>query len=54
MDIVRALQPYWAIRTFAGGMILAGMTLWVWNLWKTATTPRPYDFRVDLVDSKEG
>jgi cbb3-type cytochrome oxidase subunit 1 len=50
-EIVRALTPYWAIRTFSGGMILAGMGLWALNLWKTATTPKPYDFRVDLVDA---
>jgi cytochrome c oxidase cbb3-type subunit 1 len=54
MDIVRTLKPYWAVRTFAGGMILTGMGLWALNLWKTATTSKPYDYRVDLVDSKEG
>jgi cbb3-type cytochrome oxidase subunit 1 len=54
MDIVRMLQPYWAVRTFAGAMIVTGLSLWVFNLWKTATTPKPYDFRVDLVESKEG
>jgi cytochrome c oxidase cbb3-type subunit 1 len=49
-DIVDALVPYWWIRTFAGAMILSGMGLWAWNLWKTATTPKPYDHRVDLVE----
>ena len=40
----------WAVRTFAGMMILTGQLLWVWNLWLTARTPKPYDYRVDLVE----
>jgi cbb3-type cytochrome oxidase subunit 1 len=54
MDIVRALKPYWAVRTFSGAMILTGVGLWALNLWKTATTPKPYDYRVDLVDAQGG
>jgi cbb3-type cytochrome oxidase subunit 1 len=50
MDMVRALSPFWAVRTFAGLMILTGQLLWVWNLWMTARTPKPYDYRVDLVE----
>jgi cytochrome c oxidase cbb3-type subunit 1 len=50
IDIVNAMKPYWGVRTFAGGMILLGQVLWTWNLWKTARTPKPYDYRVDLVD----
>jgi cytochrome c oxidase cbb3-type subunit 1 len=50
MDMVRALAPFWAVRTFAGGMIILGMLLFIWNLWMTARTPKPYDYRVDLVD----
>ncbi len=50
MDMVRALSPFWAIRTFAGGMILLAQLLFAFNLWKTARTPKPYDYRVDLVD----
>ena len=53
MDIVRSLEPFWWVRTGAGGMILAGQVLWAWNLWKTATTPKPYDYRVDLVDASQ-
>jgi cytochrome c oxidase cbb3-type subunit 1 len=49
MDIVRAMTPFWGVRTFAGGMILAGQVCWAWNLYKTAVTPKPYDYRVDLV-----
>ena len=41
---------FWAIFS-AGGMILAGQILWAWNLWKTARTPKPYDYRADLVDT---
>jgi hypothetical protein len=35
-------------------MILTGMVLWVFNLYMTWRGGRPYDYRVDLVDSKEG
>ncbi|MCG3134191.1 MAG: Cytochrome c oxidase subunit 1, bacteroid [Planctomycetes bacterium] len=51
MDIVRAMYPFWLLRTIAGGMILAGQILFFWNLWKTARTPKPYDHRWDLVDA---
>lgn len=54
IEIVDMLRPYWAVRTFAGAMIVTGLALWIWNLWKTARTAKPYDYRVDLVDSKEG
>lgn len=49
MDIVDALGPFWQVRTFSGGMILLGQVLFAWNLWITARTPKPYDYRVDLV-----
>lgn len=52
MDIVRAMHPFWLVRTFAGGMILAGTAMWMWNLWMTARTPKAYDYRVDLVDAE--
>jgi cytochrome c oxidase cbb3-type subunit 1 len=52
MDIVRALLPFWGVRTFAGGMILTGQFIWAWNLYKTAVTPKPYDYRVDIVDAE--
>ncbi len=49
MEIVRAMHGFWAVRTFAGAMILAGQLCFAWNLWKTWTGPkRPYDYRVDL------
>lgn len=48
MDIVRSLHGFWAVRTFAGGMILLGQILFVYNLYKTARGGRPYDYRVDL------
>jgi cytochrome c oxidase cbb3-type subunit 1 len=50
MDMVRALFPFWAVRSFAGGMIVLGQCLWVWNLWQTARREKPYDYRVDLVE----
>jgi cytochrome c oxidase cbb3-type subunit 1 len=52
IEIVRAMVPYWGVRTFAGGMILVGQLLWSWNLWKTARTPKPYDYRVDLIEGE--
>lgn len=51
MDIVRALEPYWWVRTGAGAMIVLGHSLFVWNLWMTARTRKPYDYRVDLADA---
>jgi cytochrome c oxidase cbb3-type subunit I len=52
LDIVRALSPYWGVRTFAGGMIVFGQLLFAWNLYKTAVTKKPYDYRVDLVGAQ--
>ena len=52
IDIVDALKPYWQVRTFAGGMILLGTLLFAWNLFKTAITPKPYDYRVDIVPAE--
>ena len=49
MDIVNAMKPFWWVRSFAGGMILAGNLIFAWNLWKTATTPKAYDWRRDVV-----
>ena len=50
MDIVEALKPFWGVRTFAGGMILIGQLMFAYNLYRTATGNKPYDYRVDLVD----
>jgi len=49
MQIVEASKPYWQVRTFAGVMIILGQVCWAWNLWMTARTPKPYDYRWDLV-----
>ncbi len=49
MDIVRTLVPFWGVRTFAGTMVVVGQLLFAWNLYKTATVKKPYDYRVDLV-----
>ncbi len=54
MDMVRALGPFWSVRTFAGGMILLGQALFALNLWMTARHEKPYDYRVDLVAADEG
>jgi cytochrome c oxidase cbb3-type subunit 1 len=54
MEILRNLKPFWLVRTVAGGMVLSGQIVWAFNLWMTARTPRPYDYRVDLVDATEG
>lgn len=49
LDIIRALVPFWVVRTFAGAMVVLAQLLFAWNLWKTATVKKPYDYRVDLV-----
>lgn len=51
MDIVRSLEPFWWVRMGAGATILTGQLLFAWNLWKTATTRKPYDYRTDLADA---
>ncbi len=49
MEIVRAMHGFWVIRTFAGGMIVAGQLCFAWNMYKTCTGEvKPYDYRVDL------
>jgi cytochrome c oxidase cbb3-type subunit 1 len=49
MDIIRALNPFWMIRTFAGAMIVTGQIIWIYNLWMTTKSNKPYDYTVDLV-----
>ncbi len=49
IEIVDAMKPFWVLRTFAGGMILAGQLIFVWNMFRTARGNKPYDYRVDLV-----
>jgi len=54
MRIVDALKPFWWLRTFAGAMIITGVSCFIYNLWMTAKHDKPYDYRVDLVhDPKE-
>ena len=53
MDIVRGLFPFWWVRMGAGGLILTGQLLFAWNMWKTATTKKAYDYRWDLVDASK-
>ncbi|MFT7461878.1 MAG: cytochrome c oxidase cbb3-type subunit 1 [Pseudohongiellaceae bacterium] len=31
-DILNALKPFWDVRTFAGGMIVIGQVLFVYNM----------------------
>ncbi len=49
LQIVATLKPFWWVRMFAGGMIVAGQFIFAWNLYKTARTAKAYDYRVDLV-----
>jgi cytochrome c oxidase cbb3-type subunit 1 len=48
-DILDALHPFWAVRSFAGGMIVLGLCIFLWALWQTTRSGKPYDYRVDLV-----
>jgi cytochrome c oxidase cbb3-type subunit 1 len=41
-DILRASLPFWWVRTFAGGMMLAGLLCWIHNLWMTARGAEAY------------
>ena len=49
MDIVRAMRSFWWVRSFAGLMIVVGQFIWVYNLWMTTKSNKPYDYTVDLV-----
>ena len=54
LDIVVSLKPFWAVRVFAGSMIVTGQFLFAWNLYMTVRqTPKPYDYRVDLYKATE-
>lgn len=41
-DILEASLPFWWVRTFAGGMMLAGLLCWIHNLWMTARSVETY------------
>ncbi|MCA9321468.1 MAG: cbb3-type cytochrome c oxidase subunit I, partial [Planctomycetes bacterium] len=54
LRIIEALKPFWWVRTFAGFLILAGFSCFVYNLWKSSSSTKPYDYRVDIIqDPKE-
>jgi hypothetical protein len=50
LQILAALKPFWWVRTFAGGMIVAAQALFAWNLWMTARRGGRYDYRTDLAE----
>ena len=36
MDIIDASVPFWWVRTFSGGMLIAGLLCMLYNMWMTA------------------
>lgn len=42
VDILAASVPFWWVRTFAGGLILAGSFCAIYNMWATARGKQPY------------
>lgn len=42
VDIVQASVPFWWVRTFAGGMFVAGLLCLLYNMWMTARSDEPY------------
>jgi cytochrome c oxidase cbb3-type subunit 1 len=42
--------PYWMVRTFAGSMMVFGMMLWVYNLYRTARNPIKLTDSAPVVD----
>ncbi len=54
MDIIRALQPFWIVRTLAGSMIVAGAVIMAWNMWRTVRSPgRAYDESAHFVNAPQ-
>ncbi|TAH39650.1 MAG: cytochrome oxidase [Planctomycetota bacterium] len=52
MDIVRSSHSFWWVRTFTGGMIVAGVALFFYNMWMTARSSGPaYDEGRHQVDA---
>ena len=43
MDTVRDMIPFWHARAGGGAMMVAGMVLMAFNIYKTATVPRHPD-----------
>lgn len=41
-DIVVASVPFWWVRTFSGGLMIAGLMCSLYNMWMTARVGRPY------------
>ena len=43
IDTVRAMVPFWHARAGGGAMMVIGMVLMAYNIYKTATSPAPAD-----------
>ena len=41
-DILDASVPFWWVRTFSGGLLLAGLLCGIYNMWMTARNDVPY------------
>jgi cytochrome c oxidase cbb3-type subunit 1 len=52
-DILEAARPFWLVRTFAGGMMIAGLLCGFYNMLQTWRLGEPYDEREQLVPLSE-
>jgi cytochrome c oxidase cbb3-type subunit 1 len=41
IDTVKDMVPFWHARAGGGGLMVIGMILLAWNVYKTATSPAP-------------
>jgi cytochrome c oxidase cbb3-type subunit 1 len=51
-DILQASVPFWWVRTFAGGMMLAGLLCMLYNMWATVRSGRAYEEERHLVPAE--
>ena len=52
MDIINASVPFWWVRTFSGGMMLAGFMCMLFNMIATARHDVAYDEELHLVPAE--
>lgn len=52
MDIVGASEPFWWVRTFSGGLLIAGLLCGLYNMWMTARSNEGYVEDLHLVPAE--
>ncbi|MDE3009308.1 MAG: cytochrome-c oxidase, cbb3-type subunit I [Pseudomonadota bacterium] len=48
VEVVKATYPYYAVRLLGGAIVLSGMLLMAWNVWKTIAGGRPVEARIPV------